>query len=82
MSAKAQAVSDDLEAQVVVQALRATKLPSLVAADEHLFKELVRDTWPQVDLVDTLDSSWEVSIRTAMESLHLSFDSSQVCNMC
>lgn len=81
--ADASGASDSLsphnEARLLVQAVRGSKLPALIAEDALLFTELIGDVWPAVRVSNADDSILQEALRAAAAFQHLVDEPEQVC---
>lgn len=68
-----------MEERVLVQAVVSSKLPALTSSDAGIFKEILRDVWPRVEIDDPTEPDLRTSIVTALENRGLVQDDGQVC---
>lgn len=61
----------DDEAELVLRAVRATKLPTLTYEDLAAFKDLMRDMWPTISVADVEDASLVEALETALKARQL-----------
>ena len=71
----------EAEAQCLLRAISAIKLPALAGADLQLFRTLMRDTWPGVDTPGEAQAELEQALRAVLEEWNFEAAEGQVCIM-
>lgn len=71
-------LSPEAEANLLVQAVRSSKLPSLTAEDARLFADLVGDVWPGVGSCDVEYGELQTALRSAAAAESLNEEPDQV----